>query len=174
MNRRHFVTSSLSVMLLPACAPSQERPTETETSDLAPGTNRDFSFTVATSNPDGVWDLWTTPSSWGEWDLGLSSASMDGAMALGSVGQIIPRSGPPSSFEVISFDPKQSYAFETRLPGAVLRVARSFNADRTAFTHRVTFSGIGAGIFARMFGPGFRRALPPTMRQLKDLSEQHG
>ena len=58
-----------------------------------------------------------------------------------------------------------------RLPGAVLRVARSFNADRTEFTHRVTFSGIAAGTFARMFGSGFRQALPPTMRQLKALSE---
>lgn len=172
MNRRHFVTSSIALGLLPACATSQESPMENPTTDIAPGTNRDFSYTVSTSNPDGVWDLWTTPSTWSQWDRGLKSASMDGQMALGSVGQIIPLSGPSSSFEVVSFEPKNAYAFETRLPGAVLRVARSFNADRTEFTHRVTFSGFAAGAFARMFGPGFRQALPPTMRQLKALSEQ--
>ncbi|MEL7012573.1 MAG: SRPBCC family protein [Pseudomonadota bacterium] len=172
MNRRHFVTSFIAVALLPACTTSQESPMENQTAHIAPGTNRDFSFTVSTSNPEGVWDFWTTPSTWGQWDRGLKSASMDGEMALGSVGQIIPLSGPSSSFEVVSFEPKNSYAFETRLPGAVLRVARSFNADRTEFTHRVTFSGIAAGAFARMFGPGFRQALPPTMRQLKALSEQ--
>ena len=172
MNRRHFVISSIAVALLPACTTSQESPMETQTTDIAPGTNRDFSFTVSTSNPNGVWDLWTTPSTWGQWDRGLKSASMDGEMVLGSVGQIIPLSGPSSSFEVVSFDPKRSYAFETRLPGAVLRVARSFNDDRTQFTHRVTFSGFAAGAFARMFGPQFRQALPPTMRQLKALSEQ--
>lgn len=172
MNRRYFVISSTAVILLPACTTSQESPIENQTTDIALGTNRDFSFTVSTSNPDGVWDLWTTPSTWGQWDRGLKSASMDGEMALGSLGQIIPLSGPTSSFEVTSFEPKQSYVFETRLPGAVLRVARSFNEDRTEFTHRVTFSGIAAGAFARMFGRGFRQALPPTMRKLKALSEQ--
>ena len=145
----------------------------TEASEIAPGTNRDFSYTVTTSNPDGVWDLWTQPVTWSKWDRGLKSATLDGAMALGSVGQIQPLSGPMSSFEVVEFTPKLSYAFETRLPGAVLRVERSFNADRTSFTHRVQFSGLSALVFARMFGPGFRQALPPTMQQLKTLSERH-
>lgn len=172
MNRPQFVTLSVAVPLLPACTTAQESPMENQTTEIAPGTNRSFSFTLSTSNPDGVWDPWTTPNTWEQWDRGLKSASMDGEMALGSVGQIIPLSGSSSSFEVVSFDPKQSYAFETRLPGAMLRVARSFNENRTEFTHRVTFSGIAAGAFARMFGPRFRQALPPTMRQLKALSEQ--
>ena len=142
--------------------------------ELAPGTNRDFSFTVSTSRPDAVLQLWVTPSSWSQWDKGLRSASLEDLMSLGSVGQIIPLSGPSSRFEVVAFDPKQSYAFETRLPGSILRVERFFNAERTAFTHRVTFSGLSAGAFSRMFGPGFRAALPPTMRTLRALAEGQG
>ena len=140
--------------------------------DAASGTNRDFSFTVATANADGVWDLWTNPDTWGLWDRGLKSARMEGAMALGACGEIKPLAGPSARFEVVAFTPKRSYAFETRMPGAVLRVDRSFNDGRTAFTHRVTFSGLSAFACARLLGPGFRRALPPTMRALKALSEQ--
>jgi hypothetical protein len=97
---------------------------------------------------------------------------MEGEMGLGSTGRIKPLSGPASSFEVVSFDPQDSYAFVTKLPMANLRVERSFNANRTAFTHRVTFSGPMAFAFARMFGSGFRQALPPTMRQLNTLAEE--
>lgn len=142
-----------------------------ETTEIAPGTNRDFSFTIATNAPDDVWRLWTTPSTWGDWDKGLKAASMDGEMALGSTGQITPLSGPASQFEVTEFDPQKSYAFVTRLPMARLTVARSFDAVRSEFTHRVRFSGSLAFAFARMFGPGFRKALPPTMRTLNTLAE---
>ncbi|MGL4239446.1 SRPBCC family protein [Tabrizicola sp.] len=140
--------------------------------EIASGTNRDFSFTIQTSAPDRIWKFWTDPATWGDWDQGLKSASMQGSMHLGSTGQITPLSGPTSKFKVVSFDAGQSYAFETRLPMASLHVARSFNPDRSAFTHHITFRGPLAFAFARMFGPGFRRALPPTMRKLADLSEQ--
>lgn len=174
MNRRTMITLGVATLALAACAPQNtENDMQDNSDEIAPGTNRDFSFTVATSNPDAVWDLWTRPITWGRWDRGLKSASLEGTMALGSIGQIVPLSGPASQFKVVSFDPEKSYAFETGLPGSVLRVDRFFNADRTQFTHRVSFSGLSAFVFSRMFGQEFRRALPPTMRQLKALSEQH-
>lgn len=173
MKRRSFLAVGLMAPLLPACASTdpQASPIAADP-EKAPGSNRDFSFTVATENPDQVWELWTTPATWGQWDRGLKSAEMDGPMALGSVGRIEPLSGPSSSFTVVAFDPKQAYAFETPLPGAALRVERSFNADRTAFTHRVRFTGLMAFFFASSFGPGFRRALPPTMRTLEALAAE--
>lgn len=143
-----------------------------QTTEIAPGKDRDFSFTVSTNAPDEVWRLWTTPSTWGAWDRGLQSASMTGEMGLGSTGRMQPRNGPASNFKVVLFDPKNAYAFVTKLPLARLRVERSFNADRTAFTHHVTFKGPLAFAFARMFGPRFRRALPPTMCRLNTLAEE--
>jgi len=140
---------------------------------IAAGTNRDFSHTVATVDPEHVWLSWTTPESWSRWDKGLRSATMDGgAMRLGSKGLIEPLSGPRSSFAVVAFEPGRSYAFETRLPMAVLRVERAFNADRTAFTHRVTFRGPAGLVFAQVLGSDFRRALPPTMDALNRLARQ--
>jgi len=138
---------------------------------IAPGSNDDFHFTVGTTNPDGVWDLWTKPSTWQNWDKGLKSASLDGPMVVGSVGQLIPVSGPATTFTVVALQPRHSYAFETRLPGSTLRVERAFSKDRTAFTHRVKFSGLSAFLFARILGPGFRMALPHTMAKLRTLAE---
>lgn len=175
MRRRTFIGAGLALPVLAACGAAPETGetmTNGQTTEIAPGTNRDFSFTVSTNAPDAVWWLWTTPSRWGSWDRGLQSASMEGEMGLGSTGQIQPLSGPASGFEVVSFDPQNSYAFVTKLPMAELKVERSFNGDRTAFTHHVTFSGPTAFVFARMFGPGFRQALPPTMRQLNTLAEE--
>ncbi len=176
MRRRTFIIAGLALPVLTACGIAAPETGETmpndQATEIAPGTNRDFSFTVPTNAPDEVWRLWTTPSTWGSWDQGLRSASMDGEMRLGSTGQIQPLSGPASKFEVVQFDPKDAYAFVTKLPLALLKVERSFSTDRTAFTHRVTFSGPMAFVFARMFGPGFRQALPPTMRQLNKLAEE--
>ena len=173
MKRRNFLIGGTAAFGLSACAaPEAESTMQDEAGEIAVGTNSNFAFTVETTNPEGVWDLWTTPATWGSWDKGLKSARMDGQMALGSVGVIQPLRGPSSRFRVTAFDPGQSYTFETGLPGAVLRVERRFNADRTAFTHEVTFSGLTAFAFARMFGPGFRKALPPSMRALDALAAQ--
>ncbi|WP_299786322.1 SRPBCC family protein [uncultured Marivita sp.] len=142
------------------------------TTEIAAGTDRDFSFTVPTSMPDRIWYLWTTPSTWGRWDTGLRSVSMDGVMKLGSTGRIQPLTGPKTRFTVVLFHPDTSYAFETMLPLARLKVERFFNSDRTAFTHRVSFHGVAAVPFARLFGPAFRKALPPTMRNLNALAAE--
>lgn len=78
---------------------------------IAEGSNRAFSFTVTTSSPDEIWRLWTTPETWGDWDKGLKSASLDGPMQLGSKGTIVPLKGAATSFEVVEFKPRQSYIF---------------------------------------------------------------
>ncbi|MEM9206964.1 MAG: polyketide cyclase [Pseudomonadota bacterium] len=137
---------------------------------IAEGTNRNFSHTLETSNPDEIWRLWTTPSTWGDWDQGLKSASMDEPMRLGSLGEIVPHQGSVARFTVTEFSANQSCTFETKLPMAVLRVSRSFNVDRTAFTHTVSFHGVSAIPLSTVLGPGFRKALPPTMETLNRLA----
>lgn len=163
----------LAATPMAAADPLSER-TEMRSSPqpLAEGTNRAFSHTVATQHPEAVWRLWTTPASWGQWDQGLTSASLDGEMRVGAVGEIIPRQGNASRFTVTAFEEGRSYTFETQLPLAILRVQRAFNGDRSAFTHTVTFEGAAAGPLAAMLGPGFRRALPPTMAALNRLAAE--
>ena len=143
---------------------------------IAAGTNRSFFHEMATSAPrEAVWTLWTTISSWKDWDLGLKDAELDGALRLGAVGHITPQSGPPAKFRVIEFEERVSYAFATTLPLAKLVVRRSFlPSEGTVFRHDVSFTGLLAGLWAGQLGPGFRKALPPTMERLARQAEKTG
>ena len=141
---------------------------------IAAGTNRSFFHETATGAPrEAVWALWTKVSSWKDWDLGLKDAELDGPMRLGAVGRIIPQSGPPAKFTVTEFEEQVSYAFATTLPLAKLVVRRSFPpSEGTAFRHEVSFTGFLARLWAGQLGPGFRKALPPTMERLARQAEK--
>jgi Polyketide cyclase / dehydrase and lipid transport len=143
---------------------------------IASGTNRSFHHIVqTTATRTRVWSLWTDTNSWQAWDRGLKGATLEGAFGLGAKGTILPLSGPPAAFEVTAFDLNQSYTFETKLPAARLVVKRSFVAqpgsDVTIFRHDVSFTGPLGWFWADRFGPGFRRALPPTMQGLANLAQ---
>lgn len=137
------------------------------------GTDRAFSYEVTTTaSPDRVWALWTDVSTWKTWDKGLKDAELAAPMALNSKGKVIPNSGPSASFKVTEFEPNRSYTFVTNLPLAKLTVRRTIvGTSPTRFRHDVSFSGVLAGTFAKRFGPGFREALPPTMRGIATLAE---
>lgn len=141
--------------------------------DQAGGTNLAFWHEVTTdASPDKVWKLWTDVSTWKKWDKGLKDAKLEGAMRVGSKGKIIPQSGPSASFEVTEFNPRTSYTFVTNLPMAKLTLRRTITGTSpTRFRHDVSFSGKLAGLLAQRLGPGFRTALPPTMREIAALAE---
>jgi hypothetical protein len=142
---------------------------------VATGTNRSFEHTAHTAaGPEGLWALWTEPNGWSRWDGGLRSASLGGPFVPGAEGTIQPLSGPPSRFRVVQVDPIRSCTFETSLPLAKLRVVRSLTpgGGRTTFTHAVSFHGPLAFVWARLFGPGFRRELSATMARLAELAER--
>lgn len=137
------------------------------------GTNRAFSYDVTTTaSPARVWALWTDVSTWKTWDRELKDAELAGPMRLGSSGTIISLSGSSAAFEVTEFDPGSSYTFVTNLPLAKLTIRRSIvGTAPTRFRHEVSFSGAAAAMFAMALGPGFRAALPPTMREIAALAE---
>ncbi len=159
--------------LLAACTSASGTRSMPDTA-LAAGSNRAFSHEVTTTAaPDAVWALWTDASTWSQWDKGLKSASHKGPMAAGSIGQIMPLSGPASKFTVEALVPGQSYRFTTDLPLAKLTVTREIiGTSPTRFRHDVRFSGLMASFWASRFGPGFRAALPPTMNTLARLAEE--
>ena len=139
----------------------------------AEGTDEAFFHEVTTTaSPERIWALWTDVSTWKAWDKGLKDAELAEPMRLGATGKIIPLSGYPTSFEVTEFNPGRSYAFVTDLPMAKLTVRRTIiGTSPTRFRHDVSFSGPMAETFAKRFGPGFRKALPPTMREIGALAE---
>ena len=142
---------------------------------LAAGTDRAFAHTVETAAPpERVWALWTDVAGWPTWDLELKAAELSGPFAVGAEGRLTPVAGPRSRFAVTAVEPGRSYTIETALPLGALRIRRSWTATadgRTAFTHAVSFHGVGGRLLARRLGPRFRRALPDVMGRLARLAE---
>ncbi len=141
--------------------------------EIAAGTNRRFEHVVETTAPrEAIWERWTTPATWGEWDQGLKTATIDGDFIEGATGAITPLKGPKSSFVVSSLIAGASCTFATSMPGATLHVQRDFiESDTTTFRHTVWFDGPMAWLWSRLYGKKFRRALPPTMRGLAVAAE---
>ena len=133
------------------------------------GTPRNFAYTLSTrAERDTFWHVWTDVEKWSTWDSPLAETSLEGEWGVGAVGHLTTKSGQSSTFTVTEYDPQNSYAFATKLPGASLVVRRYFTEQNNDlyFTHRVSFEGALAVVFAQLLGRGFRRDLPPVMENL--------
>lgn len=137
----------------------------------AAGSNRHFSHSMTVNAPASrVWSVWMDVSHWPTWDTELLAASASAPLALGVTGMVKPKRGPRSHFKVVAYETGSRYAFDTPLIGATLHVARSLQqkGSATTFTHEVWFSGLAGGLFARLLGPGFRKALPQVMARIAE------
>ena len=139
----------------------------------AEGSNRSFSHQITTTAaPSQIWKVWMDVANWKDWDLGLKDASSDGPLKHGATGMIVPRRGSASQFTITEFEFQNAYTFETDLPAAKLIVEREIiKTNPTTIEHRVRFTGRLSGVWALALGPGFRRALPPTMDRLAEIAE---
>ncbi|MEM9998143.1 MAG: polyketide cyclase [Bacteroidota bacterium] len=171
MLRTLLVTTSSLALL--GCATNS---VDASNTPVAAGSNRAFAHTLeTTASASSVWAVWTDVASWPEWDTELESAMLDGAFREGAEGQLVPVSGPSSRFIIENMEPGQAYTLATRLPLGWLRVRRTLSqagADSVAFTHAVTFEGVGGWLLRGRLGPRFRQALPHAMVRLREIAEQ--
>jgi uncharacterized protein YndB with AHSA1/START domain len=133
---------------------------------IAVGSNARFSHSVTVNAPAArVWAIWMDVPRWPSWDIEFKQARASAPLALGVEGSVLPRAGFSSSFEVTDFEPGRRYAIEVPLPLARLIVRRELQqtGGSTTFTHQVKFAGVAAPVFAVLFGPRYRAALPKVM-----------
>ena len=125
-----------------------------------------------TASVPSIWHLWTDPDTWGAWDGGLKQARADAPLGPGVEGIVVPQAGPEARFTIIDWQPQRSYRFATRLPLARLFVDRAVVGEcPVTIRHSVWFEGLLAPLWSAILGPGFRRALPPTLARLVALAE---
>ncbi len=143
---------------------------------MSDSSNQHFRAKATTSaTVAAVWQVWTDVPNWPEWDTGLKEASLDGELALGATGTLLPQSGPRSTFTVSEWDPQSSYAFTTDLPLAQLTVRRTIlRADEGAvmFEHEVFFSGFLGSVFGWVLGRDFRDQLPKVVQAVAARAEK--
>ena len=83
------------------------------------GTRRAFWASSPAPAPTLVWHRWTTPSTWGYWDLGLRTATLDDDFAVGATRQLVDTSSRRSRFTVRQVNPSRRCVVEVALPAAV-------------------------------------------------------
>lgn len=128
------------------------------------GGTRGFSARARCAHPEAVWRLWTTPSTWADWDRGLRSAELPGPFTVGATGTVTGLDGRRSRFTVDAVDPGRTTRWHVALPGGRMELTRLL--DDGHVEHRVGFHGPLAALWAAVLGRRFRPLLGPTLDAL--------
>lgn len=126
--------------------------------------SRTFGATTTTLHPDVVWLRWTDPRTWGDWDLGLRGAEVDGPFAAGSRGSLTGLDGRRSAFVIREVRDRELTVVDVRLPAAVMVLRRMLGSGSPATVeHRVTFEGPLAALWSVVLGRRFRPLIAETV-----------
>ncbi len=106
------------------------------------------------AEPSQVWELWSDPRRWPEWNEQLEHVEAAGELAVGAELKAKMRRGGTVAFQVIDLEPECLLQYEARFPGARLGHEQRLRQgrSRTEVTHRVYLDGPMSGLWAVMMG----------------------
>ncbi len=111
-----------------------------------------------------VWLRWTDPRTWGEWDLGLRGAEVDGPFTAGRRGSVTGLGGRRWAFVIREVRDRELTVVDVRLPAAVMVRMRMLGPGSPATVeHRVTFEGPLAALWSAVLGRRFRPLIAETV-----------
>jgi len=127
-----------------------------------------------TTTPESIWRCWTNVQGWPDWDDGLEWASLQGPMAMGTLGVMKCRGGERLSFCVVEYIEGRSFTCLGRRLGADLRFVHRLEPSElgTRLTHRVEARGPLAWLLGLTLGRRIRESLPRAARKLAHLAEK--
>ncbi|MDX2077781.1 MAG: SRPBCC family protein [bacterium] len=127
---------------------------------------------TTTAPKSAIWRVWSDVTNWHQWDTELESASLTGSFGAHAKGTLKPKNSPKSPFVITEYTEGKSFTFTVPMPMAKLHVAHYFTSDKpTTFVHEVTFTGLLGGVFGRILGRGYEKALPNVLKRIKELAE---
>ncbi|MCI4647141.1 hypothetical protein [Phaeodactylibacter sp.] len=120
-----------------------------------------------------IWKLWTDVPNWNIWDKQVVSSSLDGEFVNGQTGQLIPKGGPKSIFELVDVKHEERFTSRSKLPlGKMDFLHYMEEADgELIITHKVEISGALSFLFGRLIGKKLFAELPETMNNLSNLAQ---
>lgn len=137
--------------------------------------NHHFSFTIAiNATKEKVWETLIDVANWKNWDTELKTSQLNGAIAVGAKGTLLPVKGPKLDFYISEINPNQSYTFKTKMPLGYLEIKRTLAEEnnKILFTDDIQFTGISKHLFGFLLGNGFRKVLPEVMENFKKIVEK--
>ena len=124
--------------------------------------------------PEVIDRIWSEVDRWSAWDPDTLQATLDGPLAVGAKGRIVPRKGMGVPMVVTERTVGRSFTVEGHIPLFRMHFEHQVMPvpGGCEVMHRVWFSGP----LSFLFGPGVarqvREGLPGTMRSLKAYAEQ--
>ena len=120
-----------------------------------------------------VFALYADVAGWPSWDPDLKSASLQGGLVSGAVGEVVPHSGPKSALHFVEVIANKSIRMQCKLPLGMMHFDYELQSQggTTVATHRTTFSGLLTPIWSRLIGSSMKKSLPAALAGLKSKAE---
>jgi hypothetical protein len=131
--------------------------------------------TLTTAAPAArVWDIWSQPETWHEWNPDVVSASLDGPFKVGTTGTLVTKQAR-HKICFTAIDPQRSFTLEAKpMPGMVLRftcqIAPLPNGSRIG--QSVEVAGPLSALFGRPMAKQIAASFEPILAALKNKAEQ--
>lgn len=124
-----------------------------------------------------VYAIYQQVERWHTWDPDTKRASLDGPLAAGARGKLVPTKGQAVPMVVTQAEPDRLFTVESVIPGFKMVFEHLINplpgaAGEVEVIHRVTFSGLLSFVLGRMVAKTVDQGLPRTLANLKALAER--
>jgi hypothetical protein len=123
--------------------------------------------------PEQFFARWIDHATWPDWSPDTEWVHLDAPPALGVSGELKPKGGPKTRFEISAFQPGREYTDTSFFPGArlVFQHLAARSGTETELVVRVTLSGPLARLWAGILGKGFRESAQADLDRLVTLVE---
>lgn len=122
-----------------------------------------------------IWDrAYVDANAWPRWNAEISSAVLDGPLALGATAKIAFRTGLRLRFRVVEFEQGRLFTDEACLPGARMghrHLVEAIGENASRLTNTIYIEGPLASLWRRVLGPAAARTLPDAQRLAVQLSK---
>jgi hypothetical protein len=128
------------------------------------------------ASPQTIWQLWSDPTTWAEWNPDVESAALNGPMAAGATGTMRTKSGGAHDIEITAVDPARSFVLETSpIPLTRFRfgcevVPRA--AGGSTISQSLTLAGPLAPLFSLLMAKRIADTFPALLRGLSAAAER--
>lgn len=124
--------------------------------------------------PGVIFRIWGDVTNWKRWDADTKESWLDGPLAVGANGHIVPAKGRGVPMQVTECALDKSFTVQARVPLFCMTFEHELapHAEGTLVTHRVSFSGALNFLLGRIVGAQVRRGLPLAMASLKRYAEE--
>ncbi|MSQ24129.1 MAG: hypothetical protein EXR58_06215 [Chloroflexi bacterium] len=151
----------------------REGPTHTKEGQVAEhARSRD-----TTASPDTLWQIWSDPTTWGEWNPDVAQVKLDGPFAVGTSGEMFMTSGRHHKITIESIESGKQFALlATAIPGHpfLFRCEVAATGSGSRVTQGVTVRGPLAGLLSPMMGEKVAEGFVPILNALAKQAESKG